>query len=181
MLVSSTMNHTNTSQHRRKGKDLYPCTQTNMCGQVYLSGFYFGGASLGSVPRPQRVVCAKTKRKTHILSTCPPALCLWHTQCSIIRVMLGCEKILTNQTISLSMQLPFENIKIASTITHHSTFQFQIHKYQSTTVGHKLPERRLSLSTNQRFGGYAHVGDAVPHTHSNTSIFSSITLQLKQQ
>ena len=29
---------------------------------------------------------------------------------------------------------------------------------------HKLPERRLSLSTNQRFGGYAHVGDAIPHT-----------------
>ena len=140
--VSPTMNHTNTSQHRRKGKDLYPCTQTNMCGQVYLSGFYFGGASLGSVPRPHRVVCAKTKRKTHILSTCPPALCLWHTQCSRIRVMLGCEKILTNQTISLSMQLPFENIKIASTITHHSTFQFQIHKDQSTTVGHKLPEKR---------------------------------------
>ena len=31
-------------------------------------------------------------------------------------------------------------------------------------VGHKLPERRFSLSTSHRFGGYAHVGDAVPHT-----------------
>ena len=50
-----------------------------------------------------------------------------------------------------------------------------------TMVGHKLPERRSSHSTNHRFGGYAHVGDAVPHIHSNTSIFSSITLKLRLQ
>ena len=94
-------------------------------------GLYFGGASRGSVPHPHKVVCAKPKRKTHILTTCPPVLCLWHTQFSIIRVMLGCEKILANQNNYLSMTKLHENIKIVSTITHHSTFRFRTHKYQS--------------------------------------------------
>ena len=69
------------------------------------------------------------------------------------------------------------NVATQATINTHQT---PIQNKNNTTVGHKLPERRLSLSTNQRFGGYAHVGDAVPHTHSNTSIFSGITLQIKQ-
>ena len=78
--VSPTMNHTNTSQHRRKGKDLYSCTQTNMCDQVYLSGFYFGGASLGSVPHPHRVVCAKNKKKvTHTLNFPSRSMSLAHS------------------------------------------------------------------------------------------------------
>ena len=70
------------------------------------------------------------------------------------------------------------NVATQATINTHQT---PIQNKNNKIVGHKLPERRLSLSTNQRFGGYAHVGDAVPHTHSNTSNFSSITLQLKQQ
>ena len=70
------------------------------------------------------------------------------------------------------------NVATQATINTHQT---PIQNKNNKTVGHKLPERQLLLSTNQRFGGYAHVGDAIPHTHSNTSNFSSITLQLKQQ
>ena len=65
----------------------------------------------------------------------------------------------------LLISQPCKNIKNASTLPHHSQFQLTHTSHVSfTTVGHKLLERRFSLSTNRRFEGYAHVGDAVPHT-----------------
>ena len=42
-----------------------------------------------------------------------------------------------------------------------------------TKIGHKLPERQLSLSMNARFRGYAHVRD--PFTTPNTNSQASIT------
>ena len=139
---------------------------TSSCGQVYLSGLCFGGALHGSVPRPHRVVCAKPKRKTHILTTCPPVLCLWHSQFEWLGLCWDAGRFYQNQTIPFNDETLGQNIKDASTITHHSPPPSTNSLASSTKVGHKLPERRLSLSTNARFGGYAHVGDAIPHTHS---------------
>jgi len=61
---------------------------------------------------------------------------------------------------------------------YHPKIQFETHSHQpliKKKVGHKLPERRLSLSTSRRLGGYAHVGDAIPHTHIHTSNHSIST------
>ena len=80
--------------------------------------------------------------------------------------MLGCKKILSNQTTPFNDETLGQNIKKSE--HNHAPFTTPSTNSQAsiTKVGHKLPERRLSLSTNARFGGYAHLGDAIPHTHS---------------
>ena len=104
------------------------------------------------------------ERHTHP-QTCPPVLCFWHTQVPIVRVMLGCKKSFSKPNNFLLISKLCKNIKNASTLPHHSQFQLTHTSHVSfTTVGHKLPKRRFSLLTNRRFEGYAHVGDAVPHT-----------------
>ena len=62
---------------------------------------------------------------------------------------------------------------------HHSQAQLKHTSHEPfTRVDHKLPERRFSLLTSRRLGGYAHMGDAVPHTqhiHFNSLNFSNRT------
>ena len=104
------------------------------------------------------------ERHTHP-QTCPPVLCFWHTQVPIVRVMLGCKKILANQNNYLSMTKLHNNIKIASKLPHHSPLQLQTHKYQSQRWVTNFPK---GDSRSQRIidseATHAHVGDAVPHT-----------------
>ena len=166
------MLHTHTPQHKRQWQGTNPVFPTSSCGQVYLSGRCFGGASHGSVPRPHRVVCAKPKRKTHILTTCPPILCLWHTQVSIIRVMLGCKKILANQNNYLSMTKLHENLKIASKLPHHSPLQLQTYKYHSQRWVTSLPKG--DPCSQQIIDSEAtHTWEMRFHTHTQTHQFSA--------
>ena len=123
------------------------------------------------------------ERHTHP-QTCPPVRCFWHTQVPIVRVMLGCKKILSNQNNYLSMTKLHNNIKIASKLPHHSPLQLQTHKYQSQRWVTNFPK---GDSRSQRIIDLeaTHVWEMRFHTHhSNTSIyfiFSIITSQIRLQ
>ena len=136
-----------------------------MRSSVSLGLLLWRGFAWKCSPPSQGCVCETKKKDTHTHNlpsrSMSLALSIW-----IIRVMLGCKKILSNQTTPFNDETLGKKHKRCE--YDHAPFTTPNTNSQAsiTKVGHKLPERRLSLSTNARFGGYAHVGDAIPHTHS---------------
>ena len=59
--VSPSSNHTNTTQHKRKGRGPNPCIQVITCGQVSSRALCIGKASLGSLPCPHKVFLKSAK------------------------------------------------------------------------------------------------------------------------
>ena len=59
--VSPSPNHTNMTQHKRKGRGPNPCIQVITCGQVSSRALCIGKASLGSLPCPHKVFLKSAK------------------------------------------------------------------------------------------------------------------------
>ena len=71
--------HITTCTEREGTNPVFP---TSMCGHVCLTGLHLGGALLGSVPRPHRVIlCKYQKKHTHITLSLPSYV-LWYSQSS---------------------------------------------------------------------------------------------------
>ena len=136
-----------------------------MRSSVSLGPLLWRGFAWKCSPPSQGCLC-KTKRKDTHAHNLPSRSMSLALSTSMIRVMLGCKKILSKS--NNSFQWRNFGTKHKRCEYNHAPFTTPNTDSQAsiTKVGHKLPERRLSLSTNARFGGYAHVGDAIPHTHS---------------
>ena len=150
-----------------------------MRSSVSLGLLLWRGFAWKCSPPSQGCLCKTKKKDTHTHNlpsrSMSLALSIW-----IIRVMLGCKKILSNRTIPFNDETLGQNIKDASTITHHSPLQVPTHKHQSPRWVTSFPkgdyryQRMLDSEATHTWEMQFHI-----HTQ-NTSIFSSMTLQIKQ-